>query len=87
MYNPNAPVPYSSTPQQPAPVDERRVVQDKAQTCPECGADLSAYEPNRRYKHAVYHWGDAPLDNYPSTLEARRRKAMVLGTTIESVTK
>lgn len=87
MWNPNAPGAGQPQQQQQQPVDERRQKHDPAGECPECGADLSSFEPNRRYKHALYHWGEAPLDNYPSTLEARRRKAQVLGTSIEAVTK
>ena len=87
MYNPNAPVPYTSVPVQNEPRDERRDKQELAAECPECGADLASLEGNARYKHAIYHWGDAPLDNYPSTYEARRRKAQVLGLSIEQVTK
>lgn len=44
--------------------------------CPECGQKLG--DSTHRVKHAVSHYGDAPLRDIPQTLIARQRRAFLM---------
>lgn len=74
----------------PAPKPQQSVAVPKATDdipddthCPECGIELT--EGVDRSKHAVLHYGDAPLPNIPQTRIARQRRAFLLGDEIPRV--
>lgn len=71
--------------QDPKAEPERAHKPDKADECPECGADLSESGDRFRYKHAVTHYGDEPISRRADHRLAAERKAAILGVKVDEV--